>query len=238
MSIRKISNFILSIAIVLFMVANFPVSAEAKAKRATQDVDYVVTYQYFNVYQESSYVKYQAIIEIQNISAGNLYLDNGTFDIYDVVGNIVASEDFNVYNVPDVIAPGEKGYFYSHHGILDDLPIAQYTMIPTLVVEHTNLPVERFPIANVSIQETKYWDFKTVGIVGNATLEDESYMYINSIYYNTANIPLFITGTSITDILSGQVKGFEIPAILLPDYIKLEDIARVDIIAEPQQYQW
>lgn len=234
---KKIIQYLIFAMLLICFISNSCFISEAKAKRAIQDADYVITYQYFNVYQSSGYVKYQAIIEIQNISKGNLYLDNGTFDIYDVSGNIVASDDFDVYNVPDVIAPGEKGYFYSNFGSLD-VPFAQYSMIPTLVVEYTNLPIVRFPVANVSIQDNKYWNFKTVGIIGNATEEDESYMYINSIYYNKDDIPVYITGTSITDILSGQVKGFEIPALLFPDYIKKEDIARVEIIAEPSQYQW
>ena len=229
---------LLALALAVILAMPIGMTAEAKTQRAVQDKDYVITYQYFNVYQEYSYVKYQAIIEIQNTSTGNLYLSNGTFDIYDAAGNIVASDDFDVYNVPDVIAPGEKGYFYTHSGILDNLPMGQYTMIPTLVVEYTTLPVVRFPVANVSIQDAQFYDFKTVGIVGNPTTEDEGYMYINAIYYNAANIPIYIDGTSITDVLAGQVKGFEISAFLLPDYISKNDIARVEVIAEPTQYQW
>lgn len=232
--IKRLMSFIIVIALCM----QFAIITEAKAQRATQDVDYVITYQYFNVYQERTNVYYQAIIEIQNISAGNLYLDSGVFDIYDAAGNIVASDDFDVYKVPDVIAPGEKGYFYSHYGLLDNLPMAQYTMIPTLIVEHSSLPVERFPVANVSIQDTKFYDFKTVGIIGNNTTEDEGYMYINAIYYNEADIPIYIDGTSITDVIAGQVKGFEIPALLLPNYISKENIAKVEVIAEPSQYQW
>ena len=63
-------------------------------------------------------------------------------------------------------------------------------------------------------------------------------MYINAIYYNEADIPIYIDGTSITDVIAGQVKGFEIPALLLPNYISKENIARVEVIAEPSQYQW
>ncbi len=232
--IKRLMSFVMVIALCM----QFSTITEAKAQRATQDADYAITYQYFNVYEEHGYVKYQAIIEIQNISAGNLYLDNGVFDIYDATGNIVASDDFDVYRVPNVIAPGEKGYYYSHFGTLENLPMGQYTMIPTLVVEYTSLSVERFPVANVSIQDTKYYDFKTVGIIGNATTEDEGYMYINAIYYNEADIPIYIDGTSITDVIAGQVKGFEIPALLPPDYIGKENIVRVEVIAEPSQYQW
>lgn len=232
--IKRLMSFVMVIALCM----QFSTITEAKAQRATQDADYAITYQYFNVYEEHGYVKYQAIIEIQNISAGNLYFDNGVFDIYDAAGNIVASDDFDVYRVPDVIAPGEKGYYYSHFGTLENLPMGQYTMIPTLVVEYTSLPVERFPVANVSIQDTQFYDFKTVGIIGNATTEDKGYMYINAIYYNEADIPIYIDGTSITDVLAGQVKGFEIPALLLPNYISKENIARVEVIAEPSQYQW
>lgn len=230
---KRLISFILVVALCL----QLGITADAKAQRATQDKDYAITYQYFNVYQESSYVRYDAIIEILNTSAGNLYLDNATFDIYNAAGSIVKSENW-ISNTPDVIGPGEKGYFYSQWGSMDNLPMAQYTMIPTLTVEYTTLPVVRYPVANVSIQDGTFDSFKIVGIIGNATTEDLSHMYLNIVCYNAADIPIFISGTNISDIFAGQVKGFEVSSIFAPDYIKKSDIARVEVIAEPSQYQW
>ena len=59
---------------------------------APQQDGYIVTYQYFNVFEEYGDAEYQAIIEMQNTGNGNLYLGTSTFDIYDRSGNIVSSE--------------------------------------------------------------------------------------------------------------------------------------------------
>lgn len=56
--IKKIIGFVM----VVVLCIQFGTVAEAKEKRATQDMDYAITYQYFNVNEEHGYVKYQAII--------------------------------------------------------------------------------------------------------------------------------------------------------------------------------
>lgn len=228
---KKIVILVLSI-VLLF---NFSFVSEARTTKATQDVDYVITYQYYNVYEEYGFVKYQAIVQIQNISNQNLYLNSSQFDFYDAAGNIVASEDF-ISNVPSVIAPNEKGYFYND-GFLD-APAGNYNVIPTLLVQYTNKQVKRYPVSNTSIANDNFGDINVVGIVGNDTAEDDSMFYLNVIMFNEADIPIAITGTNIMDLYAGTVKGFEISGMLLPNYIKLENVKRYEIIAEPFVYQY
>ena len=202
-----------------------------------QQNGYNVTYQYFTVYENSlGNTEYQAIIEIQNTSAGNLYLGNATFDIYDRSGNIVASETL-VSNDPSVIAPGEKGYFYSNGGYLDNVPMGDYVLRPIINVEPTNLPATKYEVTNTSIKEGTF-GVTVLGTVTNNSAEDEGLLWICIVLFNSNNQPIGVYGTNILDFNVGQTRGFEASGMMLPDYIKVSDVARYEVIAAPTQYQF
>lgn len=215
-------------------VKNAPEGANTERR---QFQDYAITYEYFNVFEEYGNTEYQAIIEIENTSTGNLYLGNATFDIYDLAGNIVASETF-VSSDPSVIAPGEKGYYYSNGGYLDNIPMGQYTMIPTINVERSSLSAKRFPISNTSIKESKYGGVSIVGTVANDTSEDESLLWIVFVLYDANGYPIGVYGTNILDFNAGITIGFEGNGMLLPDYVTLDRVSRYEVIAAPTQYQF
>lgn len=230
---KKISRIVL---LLLFLVCGaIPVEA---GQRAKQDVDYTITYQYFNVYEEQ-YIgtRYQAIIEIQNTSTGNLYLKSAVFDIYDMSGNIVASEDY-ISEDPSVIAPGEKGYFYTNGSSSLDIPKDKYTLNPTIKVEHTNLPVKKYPVSGTSIKESRYGGVKIVGTVTNDSSEDESLLWMVFVLFDSENNPIGIYGTNVLDLDAGMTIGFEGNGMFLPDYITLDKVDRYEVIASPIQYQF
>ena len=202
-----------------------------------QQNGYIVTYQYFNTFKGYYKTQYQAIIEIQNTSTGNLYLGNATFDIYDRSGNIVASETF-ISSDPNVIAPGQKGYFYSNGGYLDNVSMGDYVMHPTINVEPTSLPVIRYPVSGTSIKESRYGGVNIVGTVTNNTTQDEGLLWIVFVLYGDNDIPIGVCGTNILDFNAGITKGFESNGGFLPDYITLDKIKRYEVIAAPAQYQF
>ena len=202
-----------------------------------QQNGYNVTYQYFTVYENSlGNTEYQAIIEIQNTSAGNLYLGNATFDIYDRSGNIVASETL-VSSDPSVIAPGEKGYFYSNGGYLDNVPMGDYVLRPIINVEPTNLPDTKYEVTNTSIKEGTF-GVTVLGTVTNNSAEDEGLLWICIVLFNSNNQPIGVYGTNILDFNAGQTRGFEATGMMLPDYIDINNVARYEVIASPTQYQF
>lgn len=205
---------------------------------AAQQNGYVVTYQYFNVFEDYGNTEYQAIIEIQNTSAGNLYLADATFDIYNTSGQIVASETL-ISSDPDVIAPGEKGYFYSNGGYLDDVPMGEYVMRPTLKVEPSSLPATRYPVSNTTIKTLSFGDNITVvGNITNNTSEEESILWIVLVLYNSNNVPIGVCGTNILNLQPGSTMGFEIEGWHLPEYVTLNDVTRYEVIAAPYQFQF
>lgn len=202
-----------------------------------QQNGYIVTYQYFNVFKEHSNTEYQAIIEIQNTSSGNLYLGSATFDIYDRSGNIVASEDL-ISSDPDVIAPGEKGYFYSNGGYLDDVPMGDYFMRPTIKVEPTSLPATRYPVSGTSIKKSRYGGVNIIGTVTNNTSENKGLLWLVFVLYGDKDVPIGVYGTNILDFDAGITKGFEGNGMMIPDYVTLEKVKRYEVIAAPSQYQF
>lgn len=203
-----------------------------------QQNGYIVTYQYFKAYEEYGSTKYQSIIEIQNTSSGNLYLGNATFDIYDRSNNIVASETL-IFADPDVIAPREKGYFYSNGGYLDNVPMGDYFMRPTIKVEKTSLQAIRFPVSGTSIKTTSFGkNISVVGKVTNDSDKNESILWIDVVLFDKNNIPIGIYGTNILDFNSGKTIGFEAEGWHLPNHIKSSDVERYEVIAAPHQYQF
>lgn len=202
-----------------------------------QQNGYVVTYQYFNVFEDSfGDAEYQAIIEIQNTSSGNLYLGTATFDIYDRAGNIVASETL-ISSDPSVIASGEKGYFYSNGGYLDNVPMGDYVMRPSITVESTNLSATRYEVTNTSIKDGMF-GVTVLGNVTNNSAENEGLLWICVALFNSSNQPIGLYGTNILDFNAGQTRGFEASGMMLPDYINADDVARYEVIAAPTQYQF
>lgn len=218
---------------VLVLLMSF--QCQAKSKQAVEGTDYVVTYQYFNVYEEYNKVKYQGIVEIQNIGTSNLYLGLSTFDIYDSAGAVASSETL-ISTTPNVIAPGEKGWFYNNTGYID-IPMGNYTMVPILDVKISNLPIIRYPIANTQIKQGTY-SVTVTGNIANTTSENDSMTWISVVLFNSENQPIGLHGTNILDFNAGQLRAFDAEGLWLPDYITIDKVARYEVYSSPNQYQY
>ena len=83
---------------------------------ASENIDYRITGTNFVYEDDGNYSGFHAVVTIENIGKTNLYLGpDSVFDIEDRNLEVVDSYDY-VRAVPDVIAPGEKGYFYVPYG--------------------------------------------------------------------------------------------------------------------------
>ncbi|WP_022760894.1 FxLYD domain-containing protein [Butyrivibrio sp. AD3002] len=83
---------------------------------ASENIDYRITGTTFVYEDDGLYSGFHAVVTIENIGKSNLYLGSeSVFDIEDRNLEVVDSYDY-VRAVPDVIAPGEKGYFYVPYG--------------------------------------------------------------------------------------------------------------------------
>ncbi|WP_408070402.1 FxLYD domain-containing protein [Butyrivibrio sp. JL13D10] len=83
---------------------------------ASENIDYRITGTNFVYEDDGIYSGFHAVVTIENIGKSNLYLGTeSVFDIEDRNLEVVDSYDY-VRAVPDVIAPGEKGFFYVPYG--------------------------------------------------------------------------------------------------------------------------
>ncbi len=83
---------------------------------AAENIDYRITGTNFVYEDDGLYSGFHAVVTIENVGQSNLYLGrDSVFNIEDRNLEVVDSYDF-VRAVPDVIAPGEKGFFYVPYG--------------------------------------------------------------------------------------------------------------------------
>ncbi len=84
--------------------------------QASENIDYRITGTNFVYEDDGIYSGFHAVVTVENIGSNNLYLGrDSVFNIEDRTLSVVDSYDY-VRAVPDVIAPGEKGYFYVPYG--------------------------------------------------------------------------------------------------------------------------
>ena len=220
---------------------------ELKAEKAkneygdqlTGDELYIIsdtTFDVYNGYDGSP--RYDAIVEILNVSDKNLFLDNATFDLEDSTGHLIQSENY-VNTAREVIKPGEKGYFYNQMGteIEASADLNDLNFVPNVkVVEATGMPHE-YAVSDLSLADDSFGDFKIVGRVMNDT-DEEEYLYINAIFYDSEGKCIGITGTNVADMMPNNNTSFEISGMLMQENFDKANLSNYEIVAQETYYQW
>lgn len=213
------------------------------ASETENEIQYEVTDTKFNYYTNSiGNVEYFGIVEIKNTGSSYLYLDNCTFDLEDNNGHLLQSEDF-ISKCPDVIAPGEKGYFYNGIGsmLIDDGVSFDngVNFVPQFSIEVAKKGADaivEYEVTDTELKEGTYGP-KVTGRVTNSTSEKCSYLYIGIIFYGENGEVLAITGTSITDFDAGLTKSFDCDCIVINDEI-VDSIKDFKVIARDSYMQF
>lgn len=203
---------------------------------------YVITYQNSKIYKNSfDEIDCYVLVEIENTGNDNLYLKDATFDFEDENGGLLGTCSGIVSSDPDIIAPGERGYFYcnmgSVRGNIDEK--TNYVFKPTLKVEKAKNDIVRFDISDLSITEGRYGPVDVIGRITNNTSEDEGLVWISCVLYRADGTPIGVYGTNITDFGAGQTTTFDAGASFLSRLdIKLSDVATYKVYACKTQYQF
>lgn len=167
-----------------------------------------ITYQDCNL-SESSIGKeanYDAIVEIENTGTSDLYLKDATFDFEDKSGHLLETKSF-VSADPEIIAPGEKGYFYSS-GSLEKVGLnTEYVFVPSLKVEQSKNSIIRYEISDTSKENTSY-GVNITGRVKNTTDKDDSLVWVAFVLYRADGTPIIAGGTNITSLGAGETASF------------------------------
>lgn len=207
----------------------------------SDEVNYVEEEPIFYTYSSGSTTFYCFIQPIKNTGNVPLYLKDCSVDFEDENQHLLATEDF-FSTCPDVINPGETGYFYNSIGSLALNEQASGSEEIKIVTHIEIQKAKRNPVDYVVTDTSLTTDSinypMVVGRVENNTEEDDSLLYLNVIFYDADGNILGITGTNITELNAGTTKGFECSSIGAAGDFDSDDIADYKVIARKAHYQF
>lgn len=186
-----------------------------------------------------------AFIAIKNTDSKYIYLDGCNFEYEDDDGHYLDNESL-VNSEPNVIAPGEVGYYYVGGFTGGSLGNGVNTLNGVNLVAQFSLKpstenIDTYEVFDDSLSfENDFGQIEPVikGRIKNNTNEDDNIVYVVAVLKNKQGNVLWISGTNITDLYAGATIGFSVSMWFMSPYIKNDDIASYDIIAKPPHYQW
>lgn len=211
------------------------VTESSTITEATSD-PYKITFSSVNTYNSAGRIWAQAIVEIENTGSYDLFLKTGTCDLEDSEGNLVASRDISAY--PQIIAPGEKGYYFDEY-IIDSLtePMELKIIPRPQIVKSTTAHIT-YSVTDIIITDFAYNRINVMGRVENTSDSKGSTIRVAVTLFNEASEPIGLVSTVLSDDLTpGQKVGFETPRLSLPDGITSDSIASYTAVAYPYQFR-
>ena len=185
-------------------------------------------------------VEYYGIVEITNTGSTNIYLKDCTFDLEDNDGHLLQSTSF-ISNCPDIIAPGEKGYFYNSIGAttLDkDVSIDNgINLVPQFKLEEGKGDIVDYEVSDTALRQDNFGNPKVTGRITNTSDEDIGLIYVQIIFRDAAGKVLAIQGTNVSDISAGSTASFEASTMFRDDF-NSDDIADYEVVARKSHYQF
>lgn len=211
-------------------------------KKANSKMQYEVLDVHFNYYTNNiGSREYFAFVEIENTGTTNIYLKECIFDLVDNDGHLLQSDSF-ISRCPDIIAPGEKGYFYNGLGsnIIDDgvSDANGIKFVPDYKVEEARDDITDYSISDLGLKKGTFGSPTITGRVENTTDKDISMLYVQAIFYAQDGSILAISGTNILDLTAGGKQSFELTTLFANDSVNMNSIASYKVIARKSYYQW
>ena len=155
-------------------------------KDAEEKTPYTVTDTRFEYYLNTiGQVEYHALAEVENTGEYPLYLQGAVYDFEDMEGHLAWTDDF-ISSCPNVIAPGEKGWFYnsigaSGAGDLDSS--AEYQFVPTLKIVRSNADPVFYEISDTSLSTNALGYPAVTGRVRNTTEKADQLVNLHAVFY-------------------------------------------------------
>lgn len=211
---------------------------QTQKKKEEEQVSYQITYQDSEIHRNDllDTISFYAIVEVENTGNVNLHLKDASFDFEDADGSLLATNSsILVSSDPDIIAPGEKGYFYCDgvplNGNIDEN--TYYVLKPNLTVEKTKRNFWRYEISDLSIAEGDLFSpLSVIGRITNNTEKEDSLVWIPCVLYGKDNMPIAAFGTNVTELQAGETRSFDISAVNLAGMdLELSDVADYKVFA-------
>lgn len=177
---------------------------------------------------------YTAIVEVENTGTATIMLSNCSMDVEDASGSLVGTMDMGT-SVPEILEPGEIGY-YVETGTIDYTLPDGYQLAPhTKFAEH-DAPT-RYPVSEVTLSDTDYFGVKAVCRVENDTSESASSPRVAIILLGADGHAIAKLRAYADEIAPGEKMGVECMAMAMPDSITAGSISGYVAYAEPM-FQW
>lgn len=208
--------------------------------QAAYEITYQKTYIYTNSINDTCLY---AMIEIQNTGGVDLRLADAKFELEDRNGKLLATcNSFTTELVPQIIAPGEKGYiYYSGSGVKGDVSEStDYVFVPNLDIRVSKKSLIRFELSDIELtkSDSAWNDFELIGRATNTTNEEHSLAEVFVIFFNKVGEPVTIESTYLDTVAPGGRTSFSVSNWFRYVDFTYEDIGNYVVIAYPYQFQF
>lgn len=188
--------------------------------------------------------KYCGVIEIKNTGECCIYLKDCAFDFEDDDGHLLQSDKL-ISSAPDVIAPGEYGYFF-HDGLLDDgISLDNgINLVPNFTVEVCDkgeAAIVDYNVSDLDLRENDYgMGLKVTGRVENNTEEDTSSIdvMVVAVFFDSDGEILDIGFTYADEMSAGGKTSFEVSTMLGNRDVSVDDVAEYKVFARQMYLQF
>lgn len=188
------------------------------------------------VVEKSSFGVYwvSAIGEVLNTSSFDLYLSEGTIDLLDSNVLVTTLEYVSVY--PQVIAPGEKAYYYQTAHLPEVTSVIELDAILNVVAKESKIENIRLDLNNIVIHEDDYVGVSVTGNIINNTNEDELNVGIAVVLFDKNKKPIAVM-TDFKSLLAEESTTFMTRSLYTSDLVTKESIGSYLGYAFPYRYQ-
>lgn len=218
-------------------------SATDEATEDESQIKYEISDTSFEYYTNSiGNIEYYGFVEITNTGNCDIYMKDCVFDMEDNDGHLLQSDDF-ISHVPEVIAPGEKGYFYNGLGASTIDSSVSFEngiqLVPQLNLQKANGKPHSYPVSDITYRAGDYDDIKVTGRVENDTDEEQKYLGITIVFLDADGKAIAFDSTSITSAIApGNMGSFDTSSMFSNENLKLDNVNEVLVICEDTYYQF
>ncbi|MER2024995.1 MAG: FxLYD domain-containing protein, partial [Eubacteriales bacterium] len=157
----------------------------------------------------------------------------------DMEGHLAWTDDF-ISSCPNVIAPGEKGWFYnsigaSGAGDLDSS--AEYQFVPALKIVRSNADPVFYEVSDTSLSTNALGYPAVTGRVRNTTGKADQLVNLHAVFYGNDGKVIGISGMTMMDLGPDEQRSFEITGLDLSSSVREEVISDYKVIASKAHFQ-
>jgi len=210
-----------------------------KENNPSNEVKYEITNQQERIYESFREPRYETLIEIENTGTAPIYFGTQKYDLEDKAGNIIKTGSLSSY--PDILNPGEKGYFYDSAELTGASLDIEVVFKPRWNIKMAKEDRINFDLSNIDIREGQFGT-TVYGKISNNTGKKQTWAIISVFLYAKDGSPIGVWRTNVMeDMPEGASFGFEISGILnrtLYENVTAEMIGSYIAYAYPPQYQF